>query len=270
MVLGIALLAFIGEVFAAPTLTGPTETVNITETTATLVGYVENPYKTSLVWFEWTNSSSLDSFTTVGMTRVFDRGFFRASLTNLNPGTTYYYRSASSEGGATVYSPIISFRTKGGTTATVTQTVTYQNTTAVNTSATAPVTTPTVIYQNTATAPVTQTATVVSAQTKKPTTSTVVAKKTTSVAKTTTATKEGFSNVSNNTAAVIGAEGLLPRTLIGWVALLIALLVVIILFLKIYESSEKQKKARKAKRIQEGEEAKEEISDIEKILEKNR
>lgn len=254
MVLGIALLAFAGEVFAAPTLTGPTETVQVTETTATLVGNVENPYKTSLVWFEWSDNSSLYSFTTIGMTRVFDRGFFRAYLSNLNPGTTYYYRSASSEGGTTVYSPIISFRTKGGTTATVAQTVTYQNATVVNSSATAPVTT--------------QTATVVSAQTKKSTTSTVVAKKTTTVAKTATST-QGLVRENNNIAAVIGAGGILPGTLIGWIALLIALLIVILLSLKIYETSEKRKKAHKVKKPQE-EEEEEEVNDIDKILEKNR
>lgn len=130
MVLGIALFAFVGEVFAAPVLaTTPTETVQITETSATLVGYVENPYKTSLVWLEWSENSSMAPLTVAGMTRVFDKGFFKASIYNLKIDTTYYYRAVASEGGTTVYSPIISFRTKGAPVATTPGTVITQGTT---------------------------------------------------------------------------------------------------------------------------------------------
>ncbi|MEK7569197.1 MAG: hypothetical protein AAB497_03725 [Patescibacteria group bacterium] len=246
-VLGIALFAFAGEVFAAPVLTGPTEAVQTTETSATLVGYVENTYKTSLVWFEWSDSSSMYSFTPIGLTRVFDRGFFKASLSGLNPGATYYYRAVSSEGGTTVYSQIISFKTKGGSIPVTATTVSYQNTTITNSSVTKPVV----------------------AQTKKSTTSTVVAKKTTTVAKVATSTQEGFTNKNANVATVIGAGDMLPKTLIGWVALIVALLIAVLLALMIYESSEKQKKARKAKKLQ-VEEVEQEVSEIDKILEKNR
>ncbi len=240
-ILGVALFAFAGEVFAAPTLTGPTEAVQTTETTATLVGFVENTYKTSLVWFEWSDNSSMYSFTPIGLTRVFDKGFFKAYLSGLNPGATYYYRAVSSEGGTTVYSQIISFKTKGGTTAVTTTTVSYQNTTSSSNS--------------------TATASGSSVQTKKSTTP-VVAKKTTTVVATTT---EGFTNGSANTASVIGAgNSLLPKTLIGWVALLVSLLVAILLGSMIYESSEKRKKAHMAKKPED-----EEV-EIDKVLEKNR
>lgn len=128
MVLGLALFAFVGEVFAAPTLTGPTETVSITETTATLVSYVENPYKTSLLWFEWSENSAMSPLTVLGMTRVFDRGFFKGYLLGLKLDTTYYYRAVAEEGGTTVYSPIISFRTKGAVTPNTQGTVITQGT----------------------------------------------------------------------------------------------------------------------------------------------
>ena len=251
MVLGIALFAFAGEVFAAPTLT-PTEAVQITDTTATLVSHVESINKTSIVWFEWSESSAMSPLTTTGMKSIYSQGFFQGYLSGLNPGTVYYYRAGSSEGGTTVYSSIVSFRTKGGVAPVTATTVSSQNTTATNSSVTKPVAT----------------------QTKKSTTSTVVAKKTTSTTNTVTTTKDGFTNENANVAAVIGAgDGLLsgaligcPRTLIGWIVLLVALLLIILLSLMIYESSEKQKKARKAKRIQEAEE----MQEIDKILEKNR
>ncbi len=130
LILGVALFAFAGEVFAVPVLAvTPTETNQITETSATLVGYVENAYKTSLVWFEWSESFAMSTLTVVGMTNVFDKGFFKSTVSNLKPDTTYYYRAVSSEGGTTVYSSIISFRTKGGVVATTPGTVITQGTT---------------------------------------------------------------------------------------------------------------------------------------------
>lgn len=232
VVLGIALFAFVGEVFATPILT-PTETIQIAETTAVLVGHVDNTNKTSVVWFEWNEGSSMYSPITIGMKSIYSNGYFQGYLKNLKPGTVYSYRAVAAEGGTTVYSPVVSFRTKGGTVAPSATTVLYPSPTFV-----APVQT------------VAQTQAVVQVPVKKKSTTPVATAKKAPSATVVATTKDGFTNGSVNTATVLGAgDGVLPRTLIGWIALLIALLIAILIGRMIYESSEKRKKARLAKKL---------------------
>lgn len=255
VLLGVALFAFAGEVFAAPM---PAETFQLTETSVTLSSFVDNANKmvSSVVWFEWSENPSLSPLTTAGMSKVFDRGFFNARIYSLKPGTTYYYRAVVVESGATSYSPIASFTTKGGALAPVTTTISYANNSIGNT---APVPTQTSSVQ-------TQTQTTTQVPIKKKTTSVATVKKAAPAVASATQ-DDGFTNRSANTAAAIGAgDGILPGTLVGWLALIVAILAAVLLGQMIYESSEKRKKVRLAKKLAEEEKEME----IDKVLAGNR
>lgn len=235
-ILGVIFFAFTGEVFAAPTLL-PTSSLEISSTGATIRAYVQNPGESSVVWFEWSEASSVAAPTVVAMSNFFGDGFFAARLDGLTPGIIYSYRAVVKSGGATVYSPTASFRTLGGSSATAT-TASSQGPLGLGP-----------ISDTTATPVVTQP---VVSQTSKSATKTVIVKKstdTTSLSDTTSGAVNK-SNTNNNMASVIGAgNGVLPDTLVGWVALIIATLVAVLLVVMISESSERRKKVRVMKKI---------------------
>lgn len=228
VVLGVALFAFASDVFAAPSLT-PATAVQITSEGATLVGHVFNPNKNSTVWFEWSTNSSLAAPLTIGMNAVYNEGFFQGYLSNLSSGATYYYRAASMEGGATVYSPIASFTTTVPR-STPAATVSFP---AVSVSTDSTTNNTLTSSGNAQTA---QTQTVSSV--KKSTIATTATKRTT-----TSTVSSNTVNTNSNTAAVIGAGGgVFPATLTGWIALFILLLLTILIVHMIYEQGEKRKK----------------------------
>lgn len=217
IVFGVALFVLVNDALAAPMLT-PVAVTHLTGNSATLVGHISNPQKNSTVWFEIYNNYGAP--TAVAMQGIWSEGTFEYPLNDLNPGQTYSYRAVATEGGVTVYSPTSSF------TASVQKT-----------------NTPTTIYQEntppaTVQPPVQKTAPKVSV--KKDVVAPVVA-------------KEGFTNT--NAASVIGAgDGILPNTLIGWILLLVAILVMVLVAHMVYESLEKRKKAREEKNeMEEGE-----------------
>lgn len=207
-VLGIVFFAFASSALAAPMLT-PVTVTRVTENSATIIGHVSNPQKNSTVWFELYNNYNTP--TAVAVQGIWNEGTFEWNLRDLNPGQTYSYRSVAMEGGATVYSPVSSFTTSTPKPTSVT--ITYQSNSTIVTPA--PKTTKTV------------TPVVV---TKEATTTPVI-------------TKDGFT--SGNTASVIGAgSDIFPTTLIGWIALLIAILTATLIGRMIYESTEKRNKKR--------------------------
>lgn len=236
MVLGIAFFALANEVFAAPSLT-PVSVNSITGTSATIVGHVSNPHKSTAVWFEIYNNFGAPM--AVGaQPPLYDNGIgitFEYPLKDLNPGQTYSYRAGAMEGSETVYSPFSSFTTTAPKVAAST-TTTYQP---------QPVA-PVAVAQPAATAPKVAQAKTVVAPAKQVTTTTVTTKEGfTNNGNTNTApvviTKEGFSN--GNSATVIGSSNnLFPSTLIGWLLLILAILVVALIGRMIFESTENRRK----------------------------
>lgn len=208
VVLGVALFAYANTALAAPTLT-PVSVTQIRDTSANLVAQVSNQYRTSTVWFEISGGNINGGPMAVGMRSIYENGFFQWQLQDLNPGTTYYVRAVAMDGGMMTYSPTSSFTT------------------------TSPRVTPVVIAYQSNSSPTVGAVT----QTK---TATPVVKKTTTAP---VVAKEGFTN--GNSAAVIGAgDGLFPSTLIGWVALLVAILVASIVGHMLYEAPRRRKKVR--------------------------
>lgn len=238
-ILGAIFFAFAGEVFAAPTLL-PTSSLEITNTSAVVRGYVQNPGELAVVWFEWSESSSAATPTVVAMSNFFGDGFFAARLDGLTPGVTYSYRAVAKSGGATVYSPTASFRTLGGSPATATTTPSQGALGGASLVDTPSIGSTQTTSSQASSAPI-QTQPVVVSQAKKSTPKAVVAKNSTSVT--------SSNNTNNNMASVIGAgNGVLPGTLIGWVALIVATLVVVLLMVMILESTERRKKMRVIKK----------------------
>lgn len=232
MVLGIALVAFVGSASAAPMLTPATAT-SITESSATISAHVSNPYKSTAVWFEVTNNFGV--VTTVGaQPPLYDGGTgvtFDAPISNLNPGQTYSYRAVAMEGGVTIYSSMSSFTTM------VPKSV---NTTTI-------VAAPSVATQTTVTKSA-QTSTQVSGGAVSSTQNGAKAIASPAVS------ADGFTN--NNGAAIIGAGfngGMLPNTLIGWIMLLIVTLVAVLVGHMIYTASEKRRIDREEKEKREAE-----------------
>lgn len=228
MVLAAGFFVFVNTAFAAPALT-PVSVSNLTGESAMITGNVSNPYKNSTVWFEFYN----DSGSTVALATqgIWHDGMFTWYLRDLTPGKTYSVRSAAMEDGVTVYSPTSSFTTplpKSFTTSTV----------ANQTQA------PAIVQGETQTATVKQTPAVKKTQTVSTTNATP--KKTEKSVAVKATTSEGFTNGS--VASIIGAgDGMLPSTLIGWVALLIAILVVVLIGRTIYDSAEKRREERERK-----------------------
>ena len=227
-VLGIALFAFVGEVFAAPTITPVSvKAFSASGTTVTIASKAATPSWTNApVWFEYGETPT--PINVVGMTTVFSKGGtfepFEARVGDLKPGITYYFRAVATEDGVTVYSPVSSYTVPGGTTAVAgttntgnnTNTNTNTNTTTTNTNVvreTVVITTP---------AKVVTSATVVKAVEVKP----VQANTTNPV-------------TNPNSAAIIGSgDSMFPQTLIGWIGLLLALLATVVLLKMVVESFE--------------------------------
>ena len=223
----------------------PSGVTEITTTTAVLNGQISNQGENSSGWFELSDNPSLYPASIVGKNSFMGSGSLIANLDNLNPGETYYYRIAvvsrpvfgSAE--APVYSDIMSFQTRPSFT------VSSALTQIGNNGAGAQSTSSNSSGKNTNT----QSSTNGSASKSSSTNGTKEGSNTTtSNTNTTNGSANGFSN--SNSASVIGAgDGILPTTLIGWIALLIALLVVILIIRLIYEESEKRKKAKAAKKL---------------------
>lgn len=231
VLMGVALFAFAGEAFASPVI-NTVSVVNVTNTSATFIGYVSNPGKTTTVWFEWSeNSQSVPA--TIGMNSVYSNGYFEAYPGNMTPGTNYSYRAAAMNGGVTVYSPVYTFKTTGTNPNNVVSGTAqaFVAGSAQTTNQSAPVTA--------------QTNQVSSQSVKKSTnTQTVVAKNTTTVKTATVANNtEKLVKKNSNTASVIGAGnegGIFPTTLVGWIALMIAILVIVLISQMIYEQGDKR------------------------------
>ena len=224
VILGATFFMFVDSAFAAPALI-PVSVSNITETSATLTGYVSNPDAVSLVWLEWGEDTALATPNTLGTRTIYTGGFFLGQMTGLTSGTTYYYRSASVEGTTTVYSLVGSFKT------TSVNTPPALNTTGGSKSATSDTTTTTetpVVKKVTPAPVVTKTASTPSVKIK----STVVTSETAVPI-----------NTNGNTATVIGGgnSGIFPGTLTGWVALFIVILVILLIGRMFFEASERSK-----------------------------
>lgn len=220
VVLGVALFAFISNALAAPVLT-PVSISNLSGNTATLIGHVSNPYKNSTVWIEWSVGSSVsDTPSTGALQGIYGGGAFELNLNGLSLGETYSYRAAAMEDGLVVYSSVSSFTTPNPI---ITP---------------APAVVPTSIVTPTPVKIVKSVPVVKSAQVVAPTSIALPAPAVAPVA------TEGFTNGSANAASVISAEsGVLPSTLLGWVALLVSIFVALLMVLMIIESSEKRKNA---------------------------
>lgn len=243
VILGALMLAFTGEVFAAPEFL-PNSVANITGNSAEIRAYIQNYGEPSVVWFEWSEAVSSQAPAVIGMNNYFGSGFFTAKLSNLTTGVTYSFRSAVKWRGQTFYSPVTSFVATNSTVSGAVSaqgalgTGTMYNSQTNNSSAPA--------VTNQTPAPSTQTQTVT--QTKKVAVAPVVSvKKTVSTTETKIAsnTKNTTStqNANTNMASVFGAgDGLMPTTLVGWLILVISALVVVLLINMISEQNNKRKK----------------------------
>lgn len=86
--------------------------INVREESATIYGYVAPHNSSARYWFEFGTDTKTDMTT---VTRSIGRagGEVDTNLTNLVPGTTYYYRVASENSRGVVFGDVKSFRTKG-------------------------------------------------------------------------------------------------------------------------------------------------------------
>ncbi|KKU80676.1 MAG: hypothetical protein UY07_C0036G0003 [Parcubacteria group bacterium GW2011_GWA1_47_8] len=213
-------------ILAYPTVT------RITETSAILVGRLEQADDSRMVWFEWGETPNLGQ--RAGFTTIWKQGSFSGDINNLRPGTIYYFQAVSTEGGQRVGSQILSFTTKGAP----------QNYIPVYPAPTiAPVVYPT------------QGANAISS---------VTPAKSTSAAKTSQASKTAVATTGNpcvtapsNTfgfstsggapnlgvsALVFGAgDSFFPNTLVGWIALFVAVLAMILIGRVIFEKTSARK-----------------------------
>ncbi|MBI3634066.1 MAG: fibronectin type III domain-containing protein [Candidatus Yonathbacteria bacterium] len=226
-IFGLAMFAFANHALAAPTLI-PSSVTYLSDTKATVVSKVFNQVlNNTTVWFEWGDTQT--PATVIGLTDIYQQGYFQANINNLIPGKTYYFRAVAFDGGTTVYSPIVSFTTTGG---------------VAPVGVVAPViaqpATPVVAY--TQPAPIQD---VTPVEQKKVSTAPAVTKNTVASVKKTTENalaKSAEPALNANSATVLGAGGnILPGTLIAWLGLFIAILIAVILIRMIIEASEKRK-----------------------------
>lgn len=201
----------------------------VSDSSAILVAKVSNAgHNNTTVWFEWGTNSNLEN-PIVGMRDIYSEGYFQWYLTELKPGTKYYFRAVAMLDSEKVTSPIATFTTDGGAAPAVVATVEV----------------PTVMVKDIAPTAQTDKAVTVS--------SPVVSKKTvvketatTEASKVVVAPSEAATAPSvsvANAASVLGVgNGIFPTTLTGWILLFIIILVTVILMHMIYESNEKRKK----------------------------
>ena len=237
-ILGFGMIAFAGQALAAPILT-PSSITSLSDTKATLVSKVFNQAPNNItVWFEWGTTPA--PTTVIGLTDIFQQGYFQANLDKLTPGATYYFRAVAFENGAMVYSPIVSFTTTGGIVPV-----------GLYAQPIAPIV---------ASAPLASIQDITPTEQKKVSVSQAVNKNTiTDIKKVKVAgsadTALSESALNSNSATVLGAgESILPGTLIAWLGLFISILIAVILVRMIIESNEKRKKMleqAKLKKLQE-------------------
>lgn len=214
--------AFAESVFAAPALPPPTAT-QIQGESARLTGFVSNHYQNTTVWFEvWgAGAGSMSTPTAYATQGIWHEGRFEWTVRDLVPGQTYYFRTAGMQGGVTTYSPTSTFVTV----------VPRPNPPA------------TIIYDK---RPDTPTPTPIPVK-KAPVREIEVDQKEQPNPQVGSGfTREGF---NNNGASVIGAgNSTLPTTLVGWIALLVAFLVIILMVRMIYDSIEDRERRREEER----------------------
>lgn len=246
-----AFFAFVGNVFASSTIL-PVAVTNITGEGANLEGYVANGGANSIVWFEWSEGASQAAPNIVARQGLFGGSFFRYTLRDLTPGVVYSYRSAVLDDGVTTYSPTGSFRTPVKTGTVSSQTI-YQNGQTSGALGIVPYN-----QTNVSNGVTTQAPTQTNGNANTNTNTTVVVEKKNTVATTTVLKTDGFTNNNSASVASLGG-GVLPNTLIGWVALLIAILIMVLVAVMIYEAGEKRRMAEdQKKKIKEDEEKLEE------------
>lgn len=222
--LGVALIvsfAFANEVFAAPSVT-PVSVQRVSDTSVRISSFATNELKNTVVWFEW--GETQNPTTSAGLTKVFGNGLFETKLTNLTPGTTYYFRAVAMEGGNTVYSA----------TSPYTLTVKTKPETSIVT-AVAP------SKDNTEKTPAPS---AVKIAEKTNTTSSSGSVGATGGARVQTYEKEQ----NGNTASVAGAtsgDSIYPNSLLEWVLVFIAILAIFLVGHMIMDSREKRKEAKK-------------------------
>lgn len=198
----------------AAIVVSPVSAGSISETGASLTVHIDNPWKTTTVWFEWGETLELGSV--AGMSSIWHQGFSSGYLSGLKPGTKYYYRVVATEGGERKESAVASLTTSSEPVPVVK-------------AATAPVPAPKV-------QPVVEK---VVAQKAAPKSTKDVTTKTVTKAETSTPSIVWRDN--SNMASVFGiGEGIFPDTLVGWVALIIALMAIVLIIRMIFDSIEKR------------------------------
>ncbi|MCE9585688.1 fibronectin type III domain-containing protein, partial [Candidatus Nomurabacteria bacterium] len=100
-----------GLLIYSPT-TSNTNATNITSNSVKLNSSISSNGSTPVVWFEYGTNSNLSSFNeTIHIAPDSSNGYFSQDLTNLNPDTIYYFRSAINNSYGTSKSNIVSFKT---------------------------------------------------------------------------------------------------------------------------------------------------------------
>ena len=95
-----------------PTIT-TTSAGNVTTSSGTMNGYVNGNGVYTTAWFEWGSTTNYGNTT---YSNSYGTGYssFNASISGLNPGTTYYYRAVAQNSYGTVYGNQFSFTTSVG------------------------------------------------------------------------------------------------------------------------------------------------------------
>ncbi|MEK7538747.1 MAG: fibronectin type III domain-containing protein [Patescibacteria group bacterium] len=213
----------------AAIVVSPASAGSISETGASLTAHIDNPWKTTTVWFEWGETPELGSV--AGMSSIWHQGFSSGYLSGLKPGTKYYYRAVATEGGERKESSVASFTTPAEPVPVVK---------VAPTPAPAPKAEPV--------------AEKVVAQKPAPKSTKDITTKT--VAKAETSTSSIVWRDNSSMASVFGiGEGIFPDTLVGWVALIITLMAIVLIVRMIFDSVEKRGhvNAREDKEGKEGE-----------------
>ncbi|MEK7460490.1 MAG: hypothetical protein AAB628_02995 [Patescibacteria group bacterium] len=234
---GALFFVFVNEALAAPILT-PVSIQRYSSDTVLLSANVSNEWKNTNVWFEWGIESN--PTTATGMTQVWNKGPFETRITNLTPGTTYYFRAAGMESGSIVYSPVSTYILPSGAQTTITNTTNVVNkTNTTNTSNTTNTTSSNNKKESTL-AVGGQSASVSGTQ------------KSSGAQGSVTGTSAGGARIQTyetsneaNGASVIGAGSeMFPNTIIGWMLIFVALLAIPLGILTAFDRAEERKRAR--------------------------
>ncbi len=205
--LGLAFSLFVGQAFAAGTIT-PVSVSAFGETGVTLRAHTSGVAWTTVpAWFAYGTTPNPDIV--VGDTRLFGSGTamlpFETTISNLTPGTTYYFRANVMVDGVTVQSSVATF------------TVPVKNAPVTPIVVTPVVTTPK--------APVA-----------------VAPKETPKAPVATQTTPQSELILNSQSGAVIGAgESVLPGTLIGWVGLMLMVLIIMLMVTMLVESVQRRR-----------------------------